>query len=173
MLINPDLERTRQEFAEACKGIRRPRVKTLRAGDILYRFASSINVKKLTPIDKSEWSMRPWWVQREDYRHIVQAYRSGKLAFGTVARMALAVVPSMSNMDRSIKARLKNDINVWVGEASTQYRDMMPNGIFVTAYGWRGIEQVYIPGVPDSIVRGLQIIRQAPIETDNLGLPVR
>lgn len=172
MVINADLERTRQERDEACKGIRNPKVKILVSGEILYRIASTINMKTGKTIARSDWKNSPWWVRRHDYRKIVQASRGGTLPRGMVARSALALRPSWNNADVSIKARLIQDIKVWAGEGIPQFRDMIPNGIFVTIRGWKGIEHLYIPSVPDSINEGLHVIRQAPLPSDNLGLPV-
>jgi hypothetical protein len=170
-MYNADLETTRLELARAAQGLRRPAVGTLHAGDVLFRFASSKNPQTGAVIPSDQWSRGSWWFQEADYRRILQRYQSGRLGLGTVARGSGAVQPSWSLMDVSIKARLLADIKVYIGKGSTQYRDELPNGMYVTQTGWPDIDQVYIPGIRGPAFHVLQIIRQKIITTDSFGFP--
>lgn len=169
MVHNTDLETTKLEFARAARGMRNPTVATLHAGDDLFRFASTKNPQTGADIPSDQWARGAWWFQEADYRTILQRYHAGRLGFGTVARVAGAVQPSWSLMDVSIKARLIDDIKVYVGKGSTQYRDELPNGMYVTLTGWPDITQVYIPGIRGPAFRALRIIRQKTITTDSFG----
>src|SRR5688500_18761218 len=112
MVINHDLGVTRVEYDRASAGIRSPRVITLKAGDVVFRFGSTKNLQTGAAIDPGQWARGAWWFQEPDYRKIIKNYQAGKLALGTVARSAGVVQPSWSNMDVSIKAQLLQDINV-------------------------------------------------------------
>lgn len=169
MTVNADLNLTRAEFDRASRGMRNPQIVLLHAGDELFRFASTKNVQTGASIPSDQWARGAWWFQEHDYRTIIDRYQAGKLGLGTVGRMAGAVQPSWSNMDVSIKARLLDDINVYVGKGSTQYRDELPNGMVVTLAGWPDIDQVYIPGMRGPALTALQIVRQKIITTDSFG----
>jgi hypothetical protein len=169
MTINADLETTKLEFARASQGMRKPTVVMLAAGDVLFRFASSTNPQTGVDIPSDQWARGAWWFQEADYRLILQRYQAGRLGLGTVARGAGAVQPSWSLMNVSIKARLLDDIKVYVGKGSTQYRDELPNGMYVTQTGWPDIDQVYIPGIRGPAFHALQIVRKKIITTDSFG----
>ena len=113
---------------------------------MLFRFGSTKNLQTGPPSTRASGPAAAWWFREPDYRKIIANYQAGKLALGTVARAAGAVQPSWSNMDVSIKARLVQDINVYTGKGARQYRDQLPNGMYVTLSGWPDIDQVYIPG---------------------------
>jgi len=172
MTVNADLESTKLEFMRAARGMRSPTVVTLHAGIPLFRFASTKNPQSGIEIPSDQWARGAWWFQEDDYRTILRRYQAGQLGLGTVARSAGAVQPSWSVMNVSIKARLLDDIKVYVGKAATQYRDELPNGMYVTLTGWPDLEQVYIPGIRAAAFRTLHIIRQKIITTDNFGFPV-
>jgi hypothetical protein len=159
------------EYARAAAGIRNPTVVTLSAGDTIFRFASTRNPQTGADIPSDQWARGAWWFREADYRTIVQRYQAGKLGFGTVARMAGAVQPSWSLMDVSIKARLLDDIKVYTGKGSTQYRDELPNGMYVTQTGWPDIDQLYIPGMRGPAFQVLHVIRKKVITTDSFGFP--
>ena len=72
-------------------------------------------------------------------------------------------------MNVSIKARLLDDINVYVGKGATQYRDELPIGMYVTLTGWPDVEQVYVPGISGPGFLALHIIRQKIVTTDSFG----
>jgi hypothetical protein len=169
-MVNEQLEKTKDEFAKASGGMRNPTVTTLHAGDVIFRFASTKNIATGKGNPSNTWARGAWWFQEADYRKIIENYKAGKLALGTVARSAGAVQPAYSNMDVSIKARVLQDIKVYVGRGSTQYRSQLPNGMYMTLQGWPDIEQIYIPGVHGAAFNALQIVRQKIITTDNLGL---
>ncbi|MFO0959727.1 MAG: hypothetical protein U0800_20200 [Isosphaeraceae bacterium] len=169
MLINADLEATKLEFVCAAQGMRSPAVTTLSAGDELFRFASTRNPQTGAEIPSDRWARGAWWFREEEYRKILQRYHAGRLGLGTVARSAGAVQPSWSLMDVSIKARLLQDIRVYAGKGSTQHRDELPNGMFMTLAGWADITQIYIPGIRGPAFHALQIVRQKIVTTDNFG----
>ena len=171
MTVNADLETTKLEFARAVRGMRSPTVVTLHAGSPLFRFASTKNPQSGVDIPSDQWARGAWWFQEADYRTILRRYHAGHLGLGTVARSAAAVQPSWSVMNVSIKARLLHDIKVYVGKAATQYRDELPNGMYVTLTGWPDVEQVYIPGIRGPAFCTLHIIRQKVITTDSFGFP--
>jgi hypothetical protein len=102
MLINADLETRKDEFHRASLGIRNPQVVTLRAGDPLFRFASTQNPKTGDSIPSSEWARGPWWFLEADYREIIDRHQANSLGLGTIARAAGAVLPSWSLLDVSI-----------------------------------------------------------------------
>jgi hypothetical protein len=169
MTINADLDSTKLEYARAAQGMRHPTVVTLPAGVALFRFASTKNPQTGAEIPSSQWARGAWWFQEADYRTIIGRYQSGRLGLGTVARSAGAVQPSWSLMNVSIKARLLDDIQVYLGKGATQYRDELPNGMYVTQTGWPDIDQIYIPGMRGPAFAALQIIRQKIITTDSFG----
>jgi hypothetical protein len=171
MTMNADLETTRLELARAMQGMRNPTVTTLHAGDSLYRFASTKNTQTGADIPSDQWARGAWWFQEADYRLILQRYHAGRLGLGTVGRIAGAVQPSWSLMDVSIKARLLEDLKVYVGKGSTQYRDELPNGMYITQTGWPDITQVYIPGIRGAAFNALHIVRKKIITTDSFGFP--
>src|SRR5262245_3074856 len=142
MTIHADLEVTKLEFDRAAVGIRSPTVVTLHAGDPLFRFASSKNPQSGVEIPSDQWARGSWWFREADYRVILARYQAGRLGLGTVARSAGAVQPSWSLMDVSVKARLLEDIKVYVGMGTTQYRNELPNGMYVTLAGWPDVDQV-------------------------------
>lgn len=169
MTINANLATTQEEYSTACGGMRAPRVITLPAGTVLFRFASTKRMDSGNSVPSKFWARGAWWVQEHDYRTIIARYQAGALSLGTVARSAAAVQPSWSNMDVSIKARLLDDVNVYIGKGSTQYRDQLPNGMFVTLQGWPDIDQIYVPGMRGSSFAAFQIVRQKTIGTDSFG----
>ena len=171
MTVNADLESTKLEFDRAVRGMRNPTVVTLHAGIPLFRFASTKAPQSGIDIPSDQWARGAWWFQEDDYRAILRRYHAGHLGLGTVARSAAAVQPSWSVMNVSIKARLLHDIKVYVGKAATQYRDELPNGMYVTLTGWPDVEQVYIPGIRGPAFCALHIIRQKIITTDSFGFP--
>jgi len=167
--LNANLATSKDEFARASAGIRNPQVVTLHAGDVLFRFASTKNQQTGVSIPTDQWSRGAWWFLESDYRRIIETYLAGRLGLGTVARSAGAVQPSWSRMDVSIKARLVQDINVYIGKGATQYRDELPNGMYVTLTGWPEIDQVYIPNIRGAAFAALQIVRQKIVTTDGFG----
>lgn len=169
MTYNANLETTKLEIAQAEEGMRRPTVETLAAGETIFRFASTKKPKSGEDVPSDRWARGPWWFRDADYRKILQRYQAGGLGLGTVARSAGAVQPSWSLMNVSIKARLLDDIKVYIGKGSTQYRDVLPNGMYVTLTGWPDIEQVYIPDIRGSAFNALDIVRKKIITTDNFG----
>jgi hypothetical protein len=169
MAVNANLSSTRDEFSRASMGMRKPVVTMLAGGEPLFRFASTVNLPTKVSIPSDQWARGAWWFQEADYRKILQRYQAGKLALGTVARSAGAVQPSWSNMDVSIKARLLDDMYVYIGKGSTQYRDELPNGMYMTLSGWPDIDQIYIPNMRGPAFHNLSIVRKKIITTDNWG----
>ncbi len=172
MTMNADLEVTKLELSRASQGMRNPQVTTLHAGEAIFRFASTKNPQTGTDFPSDQWARGAWWFREVDYRLIIQGYQAGRLGLGTTARSAGAVQPSWSLMNVSIKARLLDDIKVYVGKGSTQYRDQLPNGMYVTQTGWPDIDQIYIPGIRGAAFSALQIVRQKIITTDSFGFPL-
>ena len=169
MRINADLETSKDEFHRASLGIRNPQVVTLQAGDALFRFASTQNLKTGDSISSSGWAKGPWWFREEDYRKVIDRHQSGSLGLGTIARAAGAVLPSWSLLDVSIKARLRYDTKAYIGKGRTQYRDQLPNGMYMTLTGWPDIDQVYIPNLRGHAFVALEIVRQKRVTTDRFG----
>ena len=64
---------------------------------------------------------------------------------------------------------LRDDTNVYLGKGKTQYRDPLPNGMFMTLTGWPDIDQVYLPNSRGSAFAALQIVRQKIVTTDSFG----
>jgi hypothetical protein len=171
MTVNADLEMSKLEYARAAAGIRNPKVVTLSAGEAVFRFASTRNPQTGADVPSDQWARGAWWFREADYRTILQKYHTGRLGFGTVARMAGAVQPSWSLMDVSVKAELLDDIKVYTGKGATQYRDELPNGMYVTLTGWPDVDQLYIPGMRGPAFLALRIIRKKVITTDSFGFP--
>lgn len=169
MTVNANLQATKDELSRAKQGIRAPKVVTLPAGQVLFRFASTKNVLTGASIPSTHWARGAWWVQEHGYRKIVVNFTQGKLPLGTVGRSAVAVQPSWSNMDVSIKAYLLNDMKVYIGQGSTQYREQLPNGMFITLAGWPGVEQIYIPGMRGAAFQNIRIQRQKIISSNSFG----
>jgi hypothetical protein len=169
MTVNANLATTKDEYARAAKGIKNPKVVALAAGDSIYRFASTKNFQTGASLTPDQWVRGAWWFQEADYRLIIERYLKGNLALGTVGRIAGAVQPSWSNMDVSIKAHLLDDMEVYVGLGAKQYRDELPNGMYVTLSGWPYIIQVYIPNMRGAAFRNLKVLRKKIITTDSFG----
>lgn len=168
MTVNADLSHSNQELDRVKKGVRKPTVVTLPAGTAVYRFASTQDPNTGSSIPSDRWARGPWWFQEADYRLILEKYHSeGRLGLGTVAASAGAVQPTWSLMDVSIKAVLLDDLNVYIGKGATQYREELPNGMFMTLSGWPEITQVYIPDIRGKAFRALKIIRQKIVTSDN------
>lgn len=169
MIVNEHLERTKLEFERALAGIRVLKVVSLPVGTAVFRFASTRRPDTGEAILSTAWAHGPWWFREADYRRILTHFHTGALGLGTVARAAGAVQPSWSLMDVSIKAYLRFDTEVYVGKGKTQYRDMLPNGMFVTLAGWPDIDQLYIPGLSGPSFITLDIVRQKIVTTDGWG----
>jgi hypothetical protein len=169
MIVNEHLEQTKLEYDRALTGIRNPKVVTLPMGTAVFRFASTRRTDTGEAIPSTAWAHGAWWFQEVDYRKILTRYHAGALGLGTVARAAGAVQPSWSLMDVSIKAYLRYATEVYIGKGKTQYRDMLPNGMFVTLAGWPDIDQLYIPGLKGSSFVTLDIVRQKIVTTDGWG----
>ncbi len=169
MVVNEKLATTRLEWDQVIQGVRAATIKSLLAGTAIFRFASTKNPRTGEPIPSTSWARGPWWFAERDYRTILMRYQTGALGLGTVARAAGAVQPSWSLMDVSIKAYLRYDTEVYVGTGKTQYRDPLPNGMFMTLSGWPDIEQIYIPGLRGPAFVTLDIVRQKIVTTDGWG----
>jgi hypothetical protein len=144
-------------------------ITTLQAGDVLFRFASTGNPRTGQSIPTTNWAGSPWWFLEADYRKILARHQAGALALGTVAQSAAAVQPSWSRMDVSIKARLRSDTEVYLGKGRPQYRDLLPNGMYMTLTGWSDVDQVYIPGLRGTASHALEIVRQKVTTRDGFG----
>ncbi len=169
MTVNDNLSSTLDELSRAKQGIRRPKVVTLKAGEALFRFASTKNMNTGASIPSHQWARGAWWIPEPCYRRVIDNYTQDGLALGTVARGAAAVQPSWSKMDVSIKAYLIHDMNVYIGKGSTQFRDALPNGMFFTSRGWSDIDQIYIPNMRGASFKNLKVVRKKIITTDNFG----
>jgi hypothetical protein len=166
MPLNADLDLS--QLPEAARaGLRQPRVVTLNAGDILFRFAS-------TNRPKDRWAASPWWMFERDYRRIIKAHEESDLSLGLLARSAMAVQPSYSRMDVAIKAVVLQDINAFCGLGRPQYREVLPNGMYLTLRGWSDVEQLFIPNISDSAGRtslgyqALHVMRQKTVASQQL-----
>ena len=169
--VNDDLEVTKAEYSRAAQGIRAPEIITLPAGQVIFRFASTMRLDKGTrkPTNSADWVRGAWWVTETDYQKIISRFRSGSVSLGTVARGALAVQPSWSLMDVSIKAHLLNDMKVYTGQGSTQYHDVLPNGMKMTLPGWADIKQLYLPGMRGSALSNVRVQRQKIVKSHSWG----
>jgi hypothetical protein len=165
MAINSNLSQSELDYSKALRGIRTPVITTLPAGLEVFRFASSVRPGTGETIASTDWSKSPWWSLKADYYRILARHKAGALSLGTVARSATAVQPSWSRMDILISARLKEDTEAYQGKGKTQYRDLLPNGMYMTLTGWPDITQLYIPKYQHS----LWIVQQEVITTDRFG----
>ena len=165
--INANLETTKLEYAKAIQGMRSPTVVTLRKDTSLFRFASTKNPLTGQVVESTARVKGAWWFQEADYRKIVDRFHSAHLALGTVATSAGAVQPTWSLMDVLIEARLAEDVNVYVGNGSTQFRAELPNGMYMTLPGWPDIVQVYIPDIHGAAFRAIRVLREEIIASDN------
>lgn len=170
-VVNLNLETSHPEYSVAKRGIRSPEIVTLAANQVLFRFASTKIFKngELFPSDSSRWANGPWWVLEEDYRKIVARFLQGKLSLGTTARSAVAVQPSWSLMDVSIKAYLIDDMQVFSGTGAAQYHDMLPNGMRMTLAGWSDITQIYVPNMRGPARSNIRVKRQKIISSHSFG----
>jgi hypothetical protein len=169
MIINADSETARDEFHRASQGIRNPKVVTLPAGEVLFRFSSTSNVKTGDTIPSSEWARAPWWFLEEDYRRIIERHQASALGLGTIARAAGAVLPSWSLMDVSIKVRLRFDTKVYTGRGRTPDREALPNGMYIRLPGWPDVQQIYIPNLRGQAFATLEVVRQKRVTSDRFG----
>jgi hypothetical protein len=146
--LNDDLSLSKlPESARA--GLRSPRIVTLNAGQVLYRFASTSLAQQL-------WPAGPWWMHERDYQKIVAEYERSRarhgedgLTLGYLGRAAMAVKQSWSKMDVVVKARVGHDIKAFAGLGRSQFNEQMPNGIRITWQGWPNVEQLFIPNISD------------------------
>lgn len=139
----------------ARRGMRSPAVVTLRAGEALFRFASTARHDG-TSIPSNTWAASPWWMYEADYHAILAVHRQSQAAhgrngqtLGMVARGAMAIQQSWSRLDVRIKAVVLQDINAFLGLGRTQYRELAPNGMYFTLPGWPDVRQLYIPNISD------------------------
>jgi hypothetical protein len=139
MALNEDLDVKNLPNA-ARDGLRQPRVVTLEEGEVLFRFASTDRPNNL-------WAASPWWMYERDYRKIVQAHEESELSMGLLGRSAVAIQPSFSRADVVVKARVLQDIKAFCGLPRTQYRELLPNGMWLTLRGWAHVEQLFIPNI--------------------------
>jgi hypothetical protein len=151
----------------ARRGLRSPRIVTLTAGQILYRFASTSSPAHL-------WAAGPWWMYEHDYHKIIAQHQQGKLSLGYLGRSAMAVQQSWSKMDVVVKAVVSQDIKAFAGRGRTQYREMTPNGMFITLTGWENVEQLFIPNIGDRNGRtslgwqALNVVQQQIVSSQQL-----
>ena len=170
-IINDGLSSSHLEFKRASEGICKPVVELLKADQFIFRFAGTEKIEKgkRVPSKSSEWADGAWWILAEDHRKIIAAFRANGLNLGTTARSALAVQPSWSLMNVSIKAFLLNDMYVFSGKGQTQYRDTLPNGMTTTLSGWPDIKQVYIPGMRGASKRNIRVTKQKVVRSHSFG----
>ena len=167
--VNDGLSRAHPEYSRAGGGIRRPEVMLLESGVELHRFSSTKDIEKDEPTESKDWAGGSWWVLNEDYRKIISRYKRHNFKLGTTARSALAVQPSWSLMDVTIKAVVIHDMYVFHGRGSTQYNDELPNGTKVTLSGWADVTQIYIPEMRGVARRNLRIKKQKIISSHSFG----
>jgi hypothetical protein len=142
---NLTLDRLTPEVAELVRsGVRNPHVKSLSPGAKLYRFACS-------SVSKPLWPAGPWWIQQTAFHQIVQqvVQQPDGLGLGWTARRALAIRQGWSTVDAVVEAIVAEKINVFCGFGKKQYREVAPNGMYVTWEGWPNIEQLFIPFISD------------------------
>lgn len=153
MPLNADLKLS--DLPDSAKnGLRQARIVTLTSGESIFRFAS-------TDRPNSMWAASPWWMYERDYRKIIQAHEESDLTLGFLGRSAMAVQPSYSLMDVSVKAFVLQDINAFCGLGRPQYREALPNGMFLTIRGWPNVEQLFIPNISGPLGRtslGYQVL---------------
>ncbi len=177
--LNPSLKPSDAPEA-ARQGMRQIRVVTLDAGQILFRFASTKRHDG-TPIPSDRWAASPWWMLEQDYRQINRVFEQGRLvhgedslSLGFIGRSAVAVQQSWSRVDVVIKAHVLSEINVFSGPGRTQYREMAPNGLFITLPGWPDVEQLFIPNISDRngrtalFSRAILVQKQKTIQSQQL-----
>lgn len=126
-------------------GIRTPRVRHVSPGTKIYRFASST-------VPKANWAAGPWWFGAKAFQQIkrdaVDNYEKG-FGMGWSGRRALAIRQNWSRCDVFVEATIAAPINIFCGTGTKQYREVLPNGMYVTWEGWPSIEQWYIPFIND------------------------
>jgi len=164
----PDWERTR-----ILSGMRSPRVVMLGIGEPIYRYASTVNNKGM-PVPATLWAAGPWWIRERDYQLILAESQRSGMTHGFVARTANAVQQSYSKVDALVEAVVIKEINAFAGRGQTQYREMAPNGMYITLRGWADVTQLYIPNLSDRgsltplFSQAFQIRRQQTIYSQQL-----
>lgn len=165
-----------RERSTLTSGMRSPRVVTLHAGDVVFRFAS-------TQSPNESWAAGPWWATEMDYRKVISEHTRSQhehgddgFSLGYVGRTAFAVQPSWSKMDIVVKAIVLNDIKAFAGRGQRQHREVLPNGMHLTLSGWAEVDQIFIPGIgawDGSMVQrttlgfqALKVLRQKRISSD-------
>jgi len=152
-------------------GIRSPRVQHLSPGTKLFRFSNS-----MLPNDK--WAAGPWWFGQYAFNQIkrdtLETENGSEFGIGWSARRAMAVRQGWSKMDILIEATLVESMKVFVGIGTKQFREEMPNGMYVTWEGWTNVEQWFLPFINDrsgmtSMGRSaVQIYRTSKVESYQL-----
>lgn len=155
-------------------GMRSPRVVTLTAGQVLFRFASSDSSPAL-------WAAGAWWLFEHDYQkileqHLISQKQHGAdgLTLGYLGRVATAVKQGWSRTDVVVKAVVGQEIKAFVGRGRPQYKERAPNGIYYTFSGWHDTEQIYIPNIGDRHGRtllgyqALNVLRQKLVSSQQL-----
>jgi hypothetical protein len=151
-------------------GMRSPQIVTLQVGEVIYRYASTVNNKGM-PVPTTSWAAGPWWIRDRDYQRIVTESQRSGMTHGFVARTANAVQQSYSKVDAVVEAVVIKEINAFAGRGQTQYREMAPNGMYITLAGWADVTQLYIPNIADRggltplFSQAFQIRRQQTIDS--------
>lgn len=152
-------------------GIRTPRVRHLSPGTKIYRFASS-------SVPQPQQAAGPWWFGQKAFAWIKQDALDNHgrgFGLGWSGRRALAIRQGWSRVDVLIEASISEPINIFYGRGTKQYREVMPNGMYVTWEGWPNIDQWFIPFINDRSgmtalgKRAINVYRSISIDSYQLG----
>ncbi len=127
-------------------GIRSPRVRQLSPGTKIFRFSNS-------SVAAASQAAGPWWFGDKAFQQIKRdalGNHDKGFGLGWSGRRALAIRQEWSQVDVLIEATIAEPINVFSGLGTKQYRERMPNGMFVTWEGWPQVDQWFIPNINDA-----------------------
>ncbi|MEM7785046.1 MAG: hypothetical protein AAF623_16975 [Planctomycetota bacterium] len=122
-------------------GIRSPRVKKLTPGTKLFRFADADRPKE-------SWPAGPWWFGRPDFNRILQqSIASPDFGLGFHGRRNLAIRQCWSKVNGLVEAEIIEEIFIFYGAGTTQYREPLPNGMMITWQAPPEVEQWFLSGI--------------------------
>jgi hypothetical protein len=161
---------TSKERQRILSGMRSPRVVLLHPGEVIYHFASTEGKKKkdLVAIPPSRWTAGAWWTYERDFRKIYAQHLNSDWSLGLTARSANAIQQSWSRVDVMVEAIVIKEINAFAGQGRTQYREMAPNGMYITLLGWPDVTQLYIPNIVDR--HGLTALGREALDVRSQGV---
>ena len=130
-------------------GMRAPYLRQVARGTKIFRAAS-----------KTSWKADPeaggWWFNQKAFNKIMAfAVQNDKScgSLGFAIRRAMAVLVGWNDCDLLVEGRLKQSVGLFIGRGHKQ-REITNAGKTVVYKGWTNVDQWYIPGLTEQVVKG-------------------